>query len=97
MPYEFVSAKSLIAGLATGLSSLALWVVHGLVRRIDILEEDMEHIKTVRLKEKVDRQDYVREQEVLHANIRQDFKELRENISNLPQQIVSLLRDTGRI
>ena len=97
MPYELVSVKGAIAILATGLSSLALWVVHGLVSRIDTLEEDMEHIKTVRLKEKLDRIDYIREQETLHETIREDMKELRERLSNLPHQIVSLLKDTGRI
>jgi hypothetical protein len=97
MPYELLSVKGIIAGLATALSSLALWVVHGLVSRIDTLEEDMEHIKTVRLKEKLDRIDYIREQETLHETIREDMKELRERLSNLPHQIVSLLKDTGRI
>ncbi len=93
MPYEYITVKGVITGLAGALSALALWVVQSLVHRIAALEDDMEMIK----KEKLDRSDYIREHETLKESIREDFKDIRDKLSNLPNQIVAILKDTGRI
>lgn len=71
--------------LATVFSGFALYMAKSQINRLDKLEEEM--------KNKLDKNDYQADQ----TDVKQDMRELRKMISEIPNQVVMLLRDSGKI
>lgn len=92
--------KWLVTVLASAFSGLALWTGATQVKRIDTLEEENKQI----LKDKLSKDDYVKDLAEIHADIRtmqnqfnSDIRDIRDKLAALPHQIVLLLKDSGKI